>query len=1746
MMRTEKLTFIYLFPLLLIIGCVGTVDEKNPKASKTGQTSDEEISFAGIIDAVPVSNSKVNVSFLPAPGNQDDLIYQVYINNSSNPIEVNGSGLSPDYSGALNYTVGNLRVNTTYSFSVGVLDTKTGLSTSANKSIFATTFSNFTADFAGISAVYPASGEAGKNEVVVEWVPATIQGTQFSPRSTDPIAYEVRFIAASDGGPESLKNKGNPDVTTLMQPTTISSTSQLSTERRRTVVGLEPGTRYFFLVRAIHKGFGEFGTQPGYKSEENIKVLDVTTIDEGGFLDWKADSTRVASVKGEGGLSQVDLNWADATGPFDHYRVYNVKVAEPNETLADAEANAPAFNNVFFLDANSNDEYDVIAAENSFYRITNLESFAYYKVGVVVCANATCDEANRIPGDPIVYRVTPLIAPFSGLLSVNNPTSLDDINVGPDELETITVTFDSPVINAGFVNKMELYCFSSLDDTTPRLLELNNTDTSGKPGCDGLTRITPTPSSLAGIGEFTSVEVTADFIRSPNKIAERSYCFGIIPVIEDLTSGFTRRDVANAIIKCKVFEIDVPDILEFPGAKKVCSTSGSTINASWDLPTGGIYERFEVFYKEVDGDGFKYADALAGDPDYSSIENIAGDATSAAITGLEPGKSYTYGVLTYQGTTAKLYSDFNSGINTCKVPFPVPRFKEWVDIFAVGPKVDGRVPPVKDINDNPIYTTMFETLNAHGQPIEVEVDNNKQPTIDFANQFGSIATSNDFDGTYGRPNQDPAITQIHQYSNSGIIRIAWKDMTFENNTVSMNDLIQAAGDDLVSKNDRKFGYRVYRSSDNGLTYQDMTRASDFQTSGNAGLIHPVDFGEKPKLNGAEQIFKVGNFVDYSVKAMASEDNIERARVYYYKIVPVFNGTELEVPTTNGIAENIVTVTLPPPNMGLVHRWMANRQTCMEVGKTYKINGDGDFDAAGEATVTNQYSCPWNGLGARGITRPYVVGETVYDFGADMLMDRFEMGCNYTRGHQGNQDSIYRDSPMTDFVGLSDAGTPFKGCAFDSGSSTDNSLVTDPFDSYDVVFNGDCFHYSQGTIAGGDTACADPARRGGVRSALPGFTGLLLGQDCTNAMYTYDNYFDPYTGDFLRDERVAQSEFMAVAYNRNPMGDSRMVREYRGAGGESDVNKRVRVSGIDYRISRCSINIPVTDIDNGGGQVPRWFSVSHLNNLVHDGNALDLLDATVGEVKGMVGSLFSSGGREALPANSNSYNGRYDDTTPMAKVFASNNAKLPPLQGVNIEDAQTVCQAHQVEVGTLAEGESATYVANVGTFNKRLMRRPEGIVANAHPKSFSEAYANAIDGGAGTINVSPVTSGSNFNPTCNSEPRTIGVLENSGGGAGSRISTRSPTDLANPELITGSSFYDRDGNSASTQRCVSRYGMQDLIGNNREISTEKIFCEFTDEFLWWGVDGQTALSVNNSSVDIRNMLYNRDTVRPWVLSGPNTGQCSMVENGASRSFSATQGGTMNPLFDAFGNLDTSIVSTSRVYSDPAFRSFWRNGDGFFLDFGQGKLAAPISVNDTIALSYSETIQNRRKESPGDPRQSSYFNPIVGFPLTCGGTTCSNNATDNMSISTSEFVTLRGLDPASLADADFPVGASNIYSNGMSEITSYDRYNLPDDREGQVTFVEELFPAADSGEANPWIRTITQNWDDALNPVVLRRTYWDLPRNDRGVTFFNFGGSNQAIGSGRYTLGLEGMDLNAQEQMTSRNSFRCVVKINEEVY
>ena len=145
------------------------------------------------------------------------------------------------------------------------------------------------------------------------------------------------------------------------------------------------------------------------------------------------------------------------------------------------------------------------------------------------------------------------------------------------------------------------------------------------------------------------------------------------------------------------------------------------------------------------------------------------------------------------------------------------------------------------------------------------------------------------------------------------------------------------------------GYRVYRH----------TAATGFDYSSPVGVITSANTRE---------------FTDTTIPANTSRNT---AVGYFYEVRPYF-GTYYGIPQTASTQTfKTLRVLVPPVNKVLVHRWAANRHTCVNIlGK----NPD----------PSNSYRCPYSGPGS---TRDS--GVAYYDIGVDLMVDRYEIGCRYS-------------------------------------------------------------------------------------------------------------------------------------------------------------------------------------------------------------------------------------------------------------------------------------------------------------------------------------------------------------------------------------------------------------------------------------------------------------------------------------------------------------------------------------------------------------------------------------------------------------------------------------------------------------------------------------------------------------------------------------------------------------------------------
>lgn len=1196
--------------MIVISSCVGTIEDTgDPNTEAEGGTV-KPAKYAGIKGVKPISDSRVEIYFEQAPGNQSNFIYEIYKDKSKVPIEVRRDALRLNSTGQLSYTYQGLEPSTTYAFSVEFYDlSKSVRSRSSNPALNATTLSNQMCDFDGIIDARNANGLAALSTVNVYWFPAKDSGFVVSSEDYDPVRYEIIAIADSDGGISRIN-----DPTADRKIVTVSAGTSYTA-----VSGLDAGENYSFQVRCMHTGWKNKGylgftetTIGTYSREANNRFIQIETKSAGNTPEFDGIVEVLNPLNAVDADSKLSVQWEPASGGFSEYRVFWYKDEPGPETEGAGsgvydEASMLATDHLTeaFLDEMVGDPnnwtgclnsipatcgHTTVVAEDISTTLSNLDKYGFYQIKVAACVDSDCLAANRIVSPMYLKRVIPNLIPFNGIVTIEDPNPVNDATL-------IKLQFAPPIKSAGYASRMVVKCYQGVDDVNPDEFtddsDGSNPGTAlpaGKDECEGLALQTDLPA-WTDMDDLEEIEIVGVVVNS-----NRNYCFSVFPEIDESHSGlnYVRSGEENAIIQCISPKIKGPTVQEFEGRRvDVCeyNAAANELTVRWFDPDGGFWTDYEIFWKEFDPESdnpdisspLNFQKGIDGDADYSS-GTAAGNLKLYTIpsAGLIPGKKYHIGVLprfTLNGE--EQYGEFNTNTRECEIPLPQVEFNEWTNIVAIGPKVDGRIPSGVDGFTGQWKThRIFETLDEYGVPLEVELETGTNDPVD-----DDIKGNNKiFNGVFGKKDSNNGYSEgPHLYSNSGIIQIEFKDINIDANGPDpsfydgmdsfhllreyfITNFAEYDRDDedyddgslapnATNKLSRKIGYKIFRSDDNKMTWIDLTKNSNrnpFQRTNNEGLIYskPVMSFQK---NGKGRVIgeRRVRFTDYSVRHIEDDGGIvNRGRVYWYKVVPYIDGRELEY---NDGQHSILRVVLPPPNMSFVSRLMANRQACIELGRGDQIRkGTGQF-----------YSCEYNGIGARGFTRPWNInaGSTFFDLGGDLLVDRFELGCNWTRGDQteGSPDSSVDDAILGDNSSLRNVYRDFteegglngtaeiKGCfqvgaqEYNRAQQYNNSEPTNmrphndggatelvngtPVEissqlTYKHAIPGDCFGEGSRTIFSGTASrCNDILSDPTVQSAARGYT------------FTYPGAFE--NTDYFLAAGACQSAMTSENHNAHP-------------------------------------------------------------------------------------------------------------------------------------------------------------------------------------------------------------------------------------------------------------------------------------------------------------------------------------------------------------------------------------------------------------------------------------------------------------------------------------------------------------------------------------------------------------------------------------------------------------------------------------
>lgn len=1775
--RASSFLFMIL-SLLTFSGCVGTVEEAVPPDTLKIVNPPTTFTFAGITTARAVSHSRVELEFFPAGGGSE-ISYELYVNNSITPIPVDPGSLLTVSGGRLLYTVENLLTDREYKFKLTAKNTRTGAISTNEAVAYARTFDNLVANFQGISKLSLVPGDTD-NSIKIDWIAPIMSGV-FTAGPYDPVNYEITIISEI-GGTGNLNNPmyTGSDKKTVLVPTPPATANPLSNPSTTVIDGLNPNTQYFVQVRAINTLYRSYQLDPmityiPVNREMNTRFLSIKTDGSGSLFDFRQDNVVLSNAKGSDAFDKIDIFWQPGSGSFTGYRVFVRKhdgIGDPSiDKLTD-----PVLTSM-----NSLGDYYPVSASFTTKRVTGLENGAFYQVKVALCKTIACP-VNQSSGnaaimsDVKVIQIKSTLAGFSGINSIEPPGQYS-------EKDVVRLRFDAPLVNDGFATEVEFYCVDPLNHSN--MVKINSSPLVGSPitRCEGVYL----DGAAGALASFTGQKV-----RGLITDGTKEYCFAATPAIIGYGPD-VRLAVADRIVRCSYPEVFPPSVAQFPGLSGTCGVSATSGVVNWQLPSGGIYSGFKVFWKEKNNaDKFSFPSAITGGAGYTSSPVLSASAQTYTATNLIPGRAYQIGVLAFvdlDAPSTDLYSEYNLKILDCVVPLPVATFSGFSRIFAIGPKYDGRIPNDIASKAPSPNSSLYEAINADGTPFEVAMDSPTAPntllnyTPPPGRDFGATFTGN-FDGA-----RDDSVGMA--ISKNGIISLAWEDVRM---SFSEADTLFASNQPAspALRTGRTWGYRVFRSSDNMLTWREMTSVS--------GPIYSTNYSYRKRPNGSLIATKMAFFTDYSVKSLqethdpATGQDVERARTYHYRIVPLFDGKPL---TYSRPRDHIVRVTLPPPNMALVHRWMANRARCMEIDK--------------DPVIAENYSCEYNGLGSRAKSIPFRVGATILDQGGDLLIDRFELGCRYTRGDKvavpevgasyfnvltkrDNDDrTIFPAFQGFRTVGTTvDTSTPFKGCVgFHSVSKGFTGTAADlpvGFSAdYAHVLQGDCVgrHFESITYNTCSALAYSNLQISPIAIVAPGSpTNSMSVPDCSD-----DRPNDPktiqtkYMG-YLASDNLMQSEFLAVFYNTTSLTGRLPPVEGPATGSLSATGNLSTGWSVSSTSSQCSINLAA--IDGSGFMKPRWLSVNELGGTrtKFKNSYPNLLDKTVNEVtevaaqtvepltfyNGTEGDITSAAWKLPSPALRNS--NRYRSTTKLGKIMYSNSSKLPPLGRLNAEVAKNVCNTFYVQTGLASD--NGNFSPDSRPIQKRPLRRIESVAASAWPDTFDTTQVTSIES-------------SNSAGSCNSTAKGVSGNWYS---KGANLSNMPLMNGVNMPLITGSSnfvYTSLETDTRHTSRCVSRYGIQDMVGNVMENNSEKFFCDYSQDSIFLGPvsstwSGGTAAiragdggpdysffndnsqrsewavlksgNLANGSPEIFRLKFRdgspeRTDIKPWVNINVDSGYCSPVDtnplrrDGAVDIFKDVATGFWSPIYRPGGALNTTMIA--RPQSDQDSVATLRNGDGRFLDFGPRGIAAPMNTANTLALSGTTAI-------------SKYFNPILGMPLLCENGACNDpilpDPNDNTAITTAALAAnITGADDAPSV-TDFWVGNSQIMNRGISDFSyssaGFDTTTAPISggyTGGPVYYLTSVLVDDPVTMGNPVQEIKNFPADFQLGSTIeYYRVVWDL---ERGAEFaMASGGKSNEPRSGRYTASFNGSTIGPNLLSSGTDDIasgaRCAVLINQD--
>lgn len=627
--------------------CTGEIESTEIRETQAAQIEDSSIIFEGVREVHAVSNSKIEVFFLPAKGGTagKEKIYLINITEVPLPITLPESVLVKDYRGYFKYTVSGLETGKSYTIGIDVREEESGYIKKTDRRITESTFDNYVADFPGVTALTNASGPIGSDSIVVRWGTPKIFNSGAEISGTVDY-YEITVLDSSRLTPADMNNTdlgasdGRYIKTVTYDPSVFTATFR----------GLPANTKFYVQVRAIHVASQVDVYRPNLRSELNTNYLTITTLKQefSGLSGFSPDSFVVDSASGKLALSSVSARWGSVDAVFDHYRIYYA----PDDVALDPGSAALA------LDCSSSsvklDGIDAYCKRVNYdinsTNISGLKKLTNYNFVLVLCLDFSCESSERILMANTTRKTEPALASFSGVTSVTS-------SAGAEALGKMLLNFQKVNFNNGYFDGF--------------VIELSS-DSVNYSGSTVISHDYAGDLIVRDYDYLNATQIVIDNIDYTNSSVP--YCFSIYPFIYDADG--IRETYENNIWECATADLSnaTPTLTDFTGLN-LGIVDGANVTLRWFPPQNGVYTHFEVFYRKTPG-AFAIADAIQEttvDFNFTNYERILFPAEDGAssyvkvIENLAP-QAYQFGISTYFASpTGILRSELNSSVVTCDI-----------------------------------------------------------------------------------------------------------------------------------------------------------------------------------------------------------------------------------------------------------------------------------------------------------------------------------------------------------------------------------------------------------------------------------------------------------------------------------------------------------------------------------------------------------------------------------------------------------------------------------------------------------------------------------------------------------------------------------------------------------------------------------------------------------------------------------------------------------------------------------------------------------------------------------------------------------------------------------------------------------------------------------------------------------------------------------------------------------------------